>query len=153
MKKIEKIGSFLLMIVLICSMSVVVFAAGELPDVDRVGSITVTVQDTSTKRPVSGGSLEIYQIAVAKEEDGNYLFEYSEAFADSGIPLKDIQSENLAKALFQYAVQNQLSAASVAVDANGTAKFTNLKPGLYLITQNVPAKGYTALKAFWFPFR
>ena len=148
MKKLQKIIPFLLTVCLLCSMSVTALAAGELPDLTKKGSITVTVRDTENQNPVSGGSLTIYQVASVQVDDWNFSFAYTDAFSDCGLALDDIQSEELAAELAEYAADQSLSGTNVSVDSNGKASISNLKLGLYLVTQDSPAKGYASLNPF-----
>ena len=148
MKKLQKIIPFLLSVCLLCSMSVTAFAAGELPDLTKEGSITVTVRDTERKQPVSGGSLTLYQVASVNVDDGNFSFVYTDAFSHCGLALDDIQSEDLAAGLAEYAAGQSLRGTTVSVNANGKASISKLELGLYLVTQDSPAAGYAALNPF-----
>lgn len=148
MKKSLRFLSLLLVMICVCVMGVSASAAGELPDPDRRGSITVTVKDTETKKPVSGGSLELYQVADVRVDDWNFTFRYTEEFSDCKLELVDVQSAELAEGLAEYVVSKKMSGREVRVGENGKAVFSNLDPGLYLIMQPSAAKGYFELNPF-----
>lgn len=148
MKKYKKIGSVLLTIFFLCMMNVTAFANSELPNLNEKGSITVTVRDTKSQEPVAGGSLKIYQVALAQEDDWDFMYAYTEDFGKCEIPLDDIQSEGLASKLYQFAVSKNIKADSVEIGNDGKVVFSNLKLGLYLIAQDTAAKGYSNMKAF-----
>ena len=59
--------------------------AHDVPDLSRKGSVTVTVRMGET--PVAGGSLTLYRVGDIAEDDGNYSFALTEAFAASGASL------------------------------------------------------------------
>lgn len=148
MKKVERRITFCLLVFLLCAISIRASAAGELPDLERRGSITVTVRDTETKTPVSGGRLTLYQVASAEENDWNFSFAYTKKFAGCGLSLEKIQSEDLADGLAEYAASQKIKGITAVVGNDGRGTFSNLETGLYLITQDVPAKGHTGLMPF-----
>lgn len=148
MKKYKKIGSILLTLFFLCMINVTAFAKSELPNLDQKGSITVTVRDTKSQKTIAGGSLKIYQVALAKEADWDFTYEYSKDFEECEIPLIDIQSEGLASKLYQFVVSKNVKADSVKIGNDGKVVFSNLNLGLYLIAQDTAAKGYSNMKPF-----
>lgn len=133
---------------LVCSLNIIAFAANELPELNRNGSITVTVKDTKSGKTVGGGSLMIYKVAYAQLDDGNYTFEYTDDYADCEFELGDLSEASLASNLADYSMNHRLSGIEVNVSENGTAVFSDLKPGVYMIAQTQPAKDYTVLNPF-----
>lgn len=148
MKKVQKFIPFLSAVLLFCIMSVTAFAAGEVPDVNRKGSIAVTIRDTKSKKPVSGGKLKLYQVASVRIDDGNYMFEYTDDFSDCGLALDDIESEDLAAELADYASGRKLKGTDRKVGSDGKVKFGGLELGLYLVVQSTAAENYSALNPF-----
>lgn len=65
-----------------------------------------------------------------------------------GEPLEDIQDPELPQTLADFAKENKLTGTTLTVGSAGTATFEDLELGLYLIIQETPAKGYSALKPF-----
>lgn len=148
MSKVQRMIPILAAVFLSCFMSVTSFAAGELPDLNRTGSITVTVRDTESKKPVAGGSLKLYQVALVNENDGDYSFAYTDAFSGCRFKLDDIESEDLAEDLAGYAADKKLKGTKKTVNADGKVKFTGLELGLYLVTQDQTAENYSELNPF-----
>lgn len=140
------------------------FAAGDMkPDLDRSGSISVTIKDKD--RPVAGGSLLLYQVALLQEAENptesaaddkteaGLLWEgmqltYSEDFAGCGIDLGEEDVSKLTKALVDYCSKEKLAGEKLPIGPNGTAKADKLPIGLYLIVQDSPAAGYEAINPF-----
>lgn len=143
-KKIQKLAGICLAILLLCSTATVVFAAELTPDYSRKGSISVTVKDTGTKRPIAGGTLTLY--TVAKLEDGQEV--YTGGFAACTLPLKRLSSPALAKGLETFAKTKKLKGITVRIGDNGKVQFSNLPLGLYLIVQEEAAKDYAPLESF-----
>lgn len=117
-------------------------AAHDVPREDTLGSIEMTVRYDG--KPVSGGKLTCTQVGEVWEEDGNYSFRR----VSDGEALEDIQDAALAQQLADFAKENRLTGTTLTVGETGTVTFQNLKIGLYLITQDTPAQGYSALKPF-----
>jgi len=137
----------LLLTVLLLWALAAVASAVEVPDLSRSGSISVTLRDTETKQEISGGTLTLYQVGTAEENDGDYSFALTGAFADSGISISDVQSEDTAKRLADYAKKSKISGTTASVQAGGV-KFADLETGLYLIVQETAADGYSAVSPF-----
>ena len=157
MRKVYNILTFLMAVLCLYSASATVSAADELPVLDRKGTITVTVMDTDTKQPVSGGSLNLYQIASVKLDNGDYSFVYTDAFSGCEWELgeAEIQSEELADNLEDYIAAQEAGGKRMPVRENaqvgmdGVAVFDDsLELGLYLVMQDAPADGYAKLNSF-----
>lgn len=132
---------------MMCSISIGV-RADDVPDPLHKGSVTVTVYDSESKKPVSGGRLTLYYVACIEVDDSDYLFEYTDGFSRCDIALDDIQTEALAETMAAYVRNQKLKGTNVEVDSKGQATFTDLEQGLYLITQDSAAQNYTSLNAF-----
>lgn len=148
MKKITKMIYVLLTLLLICFMDMTVLAAGDVPDLDRTGSVSVVLRCTDTGELVSGGALALYRVADAVEDDGNFSFAYTDVFENCGYSLEDIQSETLASSLADWADENKIEKTVRGISAYGTAFFPGLQTGLYLITQQSASEGYNEVKPF-----
>lgn len=145
---IKKIILLVLAAVMVCMAGVPSLAAVDVPDPDRTGRITVTMQDPDTEAPVTGGTLTLYQVGDVAEDNGDYLFQLTDTFSGSGFSLEDLESAELAAGLVKYAQANHLAGVTVSLEKDGTASFTDLKLGLYLLVQNQPAEGYYAVNPF-----
>lgn len=148
MKIIKKSIPFILSVLLLCCSGASVFASEKLPDLDRKGSITVTVRDTESKSRVSGGTLQLYKIASVKLDNGNYSFTYTKAFSGCPFSLEKLSSRELAQELADYAADKKAEVKAEKKVSAGTARFSGLDLGLYLVTQDSPAEGYSRLAPF-----
>ncbi|MCC8126488.1 MAG: hypothetical protein LIO92_03690 [Clostridiales bacterium] len=147
MKKIAAFTSGILLAASVLGMTA--FAA--VPDTTRTGSITVTMVDESTGSAVAGGTLTTYQVGEVYVDDGNYSFVLTDAFADSGVSLTDLDTQDLsalASTLSTYVSDNSLEGTTVTIGSDGIAAFSDLTLGLYLIVQNTSASGYYAISPF-----
>ncbi|MCB6993326.1 hypothetical protein LI177_07525 [bacterium 210820-DFI.6.37] len=148
MKIIKKSIPFILSVLLICCSGAPAFAADQLPDLDRKGSITVTVRDTESQSKVSGGALRLYKVASVKLDDGNYSFTYTKAFSSCPFSLEKLSSQELAQELADYAADKKAAVKAEKKVSAGTVRFSDLELGLYLVTQDSPAEGYSRLAPF-----
>lgn len=141
----RKLLALLVVIALVCCMSVTVFAH-DVPDMDRLGSVQVTMQYNGTVVP--GGSLTIIRVGDVHEDNGDYSWKLSAAFAACGLSLDNLGAVDLAKNLADYAKANNISGTKATIDANGKAVFADLKLGLYLLVQEDAAPSYNAASPF-----
>ena len=138
------ISAFLALILLLCvPLSAL---AHPVPDMTRKGSITVSM--TYQNKPVPGGSLKLYRVGNVHEDDGNYSFKPVDALDGLISEFGDIQSPELAGTLTGYAAQKKLGSKSAAIGQNGTAVFSELELGLYLVVQDTAASGYEKTTPF-----
>ncbi|MBQ3974458.1 MAG: hypothetical protein II628_09860 [Lachnospiraceae bacterium] len=138
----------LLTVLLLCTPAY----AAEQPDYSRKGSVRVMVRDADGSI-VPGGSLTVIPVADAVYEDGNNYFVFREEFADCGLDLEEIGTEEsgapeLAEKLAAWAQEKGIEGREQAVDEAGEAVFEGLSLGLYLFLQKVPADGYESLRPF-----
>ena len=122
--------------------------AVETADLGRSGSITLTLVAGDTKKPVSGGSFTLYPVALLGLEDGNETLTFTEPFARCGLREDQLLDKLPAQALADYAAKQKLTGTRVELDADGTATFSNLTLGLYLVVQDTASKGYDTVKPF-----
>lgn len=143
----RKILSFISLVIALMAVLPMQVFAQSVPDLNRTGSITVTLRDEGS--PVPGGTLLYYQVGeVVLAEDGNHKFVLTDAFAGSGLSLDNFESPSLASKLASYAAKNRLHGTTVNIGKNGTAVMKNLKLGLYLIVQDLAAEGYEEFSPF-----
>lgn len=150
MHKCRKLTLVLIAVLLISVMSVAVMAERELPDLSRKGSITVTVRDTETGEPVSGGSLTLYRVAAVQVDNGNYFFAYTPAYEGCGANLASLETDarGLALELADYAAAHDQAGTKASISKDGTVIFSDLELGLYLVVQDTPAKDFKTLTPF-----
>lgn len=114
--------------------------AGESVDMERKGSITVTMR--IGEKPVSGGSLTLYRVGEV-QGDG---FRLTGSFQNFPGSLDDIGSPELAKELAEYG--KNFPGRTKTVGEDGSVCFDNLVVGLYLVVQKTAAKGYSKVAPF-----
>lgn len=133
--------------VVLCGLATVPAFAHEAVDLSRKGSVSVTM--TYEGDPVGGGSLELYRVGSVAEDDGNFSFELTSAFADSGVALDDVTSADLATSLAEYAETRGVAAdGTYQIADDGTMTASGLDLGLYLVVQSEPAEGYEPCAPF-----
>lgn len=148
MKLLKKMGAVLTAAFLFCTVSVNAMAAREELDLTKKGQITVTIKDTDTKEPVSGGSLKLYQVASVKKTGADLTFEYTAAFSGCTQKLNDLGIEKLAEKINDYVKKQNISGQEVQVSEAGQAVFSDLPLGLYLIEQGAVNEKYTSVSPF-----
>ena len=71
----------------------------EVPDVNRQGSISLTLQDSQSGAYMENGAVTLYQVGEIRVDDGNYSWRLSGAFSGSGLSLENLSSGQLAQEL------------------------------------------------------
>ena len=89
MKQLKRITLLLMTFILIGTMSLTAFAA----EGNQKGSLTVTIK--RNEQILAGGSIKLSQIASFTQDNGEGSYVYTEEFAASGVPLSNVQAENL----------------------------------------------------------
>ena len=140
----RKLISVFLIVWVLFMMPMTVFAQGL--DVDRVGSISVTLMDQDGKTPIEGAELSLYQVATVRLNDRNNLsYSFTNIFEDCGCALDD---PALSVKLDAFVKDNSISAEKLVTDAHGNATFTNLPLGLYFVKQTSAVAGYALCTSF-----
>ena len=140
----RKLISVFLIVWVLFMMPMTVFAQGL--DVDRVGSISVTLMDQDGKTPIEGAELSLYQVATVRLNDRNNLsYSFTNTFEDCGCALDD---PALSVKLDAFVKDHSVSAEKLVTDAHGNATFTNLPLGLYFIKQTSAVAGYALCTSF-----
>ncbi|MCD8119175.1 MAG: hypothetical protein LUE29_06820 [Lachnospiraceae bacterium] len=120
-------------------------------DPDLTGSIAVTMHE-SDGTAVGGGRLALYPVATleADQEAGEYNYVYTQSFEGLDAAYLDGTAYvSMAAAAAQVvAEQNPAPLREAQIGADGTAEFTELSIGLYLIVQTEAAAGYEKANAF-----
>lgn len=119
--------------------------AGIAPDLSRKGSVSISFQDKGTS--VVGGEVCLYPIAYAFDEDGDFLYEYTNGLENCGIDLGNLEDSKLASRL-ESALSENAKKTTATVGSDGKAVFSDLTPGLYLLKQSKAADGYEAVSSF-----
>ena len=141
----RRICSLLLILVLACAAALPVWAH-EVPDAARLGSIAISMAHQG--EPVPGGSLTLYRVADVVSQDGDYLFAYTADFAECAIPVTELASADLPRALAELAKTKNLEGITLKLDDGGKVKFSELELGLYLLIQQEAAPGFKKVNPF-----
>lgn len=120
-------------------------AAAELPDLNRLGSVTFLMKFSGA--PLTGGSLTMYK-AGRPASDGS-CFLLVDPLKQSDISLENLQDPALAKNLHSLVVQQKLEPVTASIRA-GKAAFPELEPGLYVVSQRPGEEipGFAAIEPF-----
>lgn len=133
-------------LMLLSVLSVSAFAA-ESVDLDRKGSISVTM--TYGGEAVPGGSLTLYHVADAYVERGaTYGYRYTENYAGCTVSLEKLDSSDTARALAEYTLEEEIAGTKLVINNKGYVDFPNLTPGLYLLIQEDAAEGFESVVPF-----
>ena len=118
-------------------------------------SLKLTYKEADVEKKMTDGSISIYTVATVKVDNG-YVFDTSTGkFAGSstvaGIPSLNSdtlnqQNSDIAKALEKEA--KSVSADKTAAILEGSASFTDLTPGLYLVIQETLSEGNRKINPF-----
>lgn len=142
----RRILSMLSVFVMLCVLTMSVSAV-EVPDLERLGSISVHMSYNGNIVP--GGTLTLYQVGeVHLENDADYSHRIVEAFADSGVSLENLSSAQTARDLADYANANGVEGFEKEIDRRGNLVFWDLPVGVYLVIQEDAAEGYEPINPF-----
>ena len=140
----RKIISVFLIAWILLVMPMAAFA--EELDMDRVGSISVTLVDPDGETPLAGAELSLYYVAtVVLNSSSRLSYTFTDTFADCGAALDD---PALTTVLDVFVQENAAPVAKQVTDAQGTAEFTNLSLGLYFVKQTGTVENYAACTSF-----
>ena len=116
-------------------------ASDDIPDFGKKGDISIEMKDGA--KVINSGSFTIFRIG--ELENNNYVL--SKEFEDSGYSLENMDNESLLYEMKKYAEEKGISGVTASVDS-GQVQFSDLQPGIYLITQSLAARGYYAASPF-----
>ena len=115
-------------------------------DVNRLGSISVTLMDQDGKTPISGAELSLYHVAtVSLNSKNNLSYTFTDAFENCGCALED---PALSAKLDAFVEEHSPSAKKLVTDVHGKVSFTNLSLGLYFVKQTSAVAGYAPCTSF-----
>lgn len=111
-------------------------------DPERMGSLQLKMEYQET--PLPGGSLSLYRVADADGTKCNL----AEEFRGSGVDISKINDPDTAKALARYAADQSILGTVLEIGEMGTACFTGLRAGVYLLVQQEAAPGFMTIRPF-----
>ena len=138
--------AFAMVLSLILALSMMAFqgSASEVIPLNKTGSITLSLKYDG--KPIKDGSFSCIQVADVVSEDADYYFRQllgDKTMLRDGIP----EANDMYRLVMDnptFLIANKVS----HTNTTGTVKFENLKPGLYLILQEKPSEGFTAVSPF-----
>ena len=145
MKYKNRIAVLLLSVLLLCALSLTVYAHETLK---KGAEGTITVEMKYDGKAVIGGTLAVYRVGKIQESDGNYSFVKTDTMGTFDDSYDDINSAALAENIAAFVQANNLSVYDTAENIEGNAVFPKLELGLYLIVQTKASDGYEPLKPF-----
>lgn len=155
MKTVRYTGILLIVLYMVFAVRITAFAEENIVQSDEShrGSITVDMVSTESGKTIAGGTLTLYQAAEAEMTEGKIKFIYTDAFAQCGLSLENIEKfetekKELAEDLETYVKQNDIAGQSAVVDKSGHVAWTDLEQGLYLIVQTGQAEDYAPIQTF-----
>ncbi len=128
-------------------------AREEIPDLTRMGSISVEMRSEESGEAVPGGSMTLYLTAYYIWDGSRYIFRHSEDFIDFSedeyyFSINDLNAEKAEK-LAEYAEINEIEGVEQYIGDDGKMIFRNLEAGLYLLAQREAPEGYYCVKPFF----
>lgn len=140
----HKLISFCLIVLLLAALPLTAMA--EEFDHSQKGSISVTLASPDAEHPMEGAELTVYYVAKVGINDGGKMnYNYTEAFEECGIQLKD---PALAEKLSAYVSANAVPSQKIVTDAQGKATYSNLRLGMYLVKQTGAVEGFAPCAPF-----
>lgn len=149
----KKILSFFMAFVIMLGIASPSFANAE----EEVGSINLTLnaEDVVKKKntEIEGATFELWKVAdVEYDKEKDYAkFDLVEEFKNTKIELENMNASESMKAAKKFSEVAKKSVAKGITDKKGVVKFTNLKPGMYLLKQiksEGVAKDFTSVEPF-----
>lgn len=110
---------------------------------EQTGSVTVTLCDSVTKKPISGAGWLMYR--VAEQKDGSYVL--TKDFAKCGQDMNDLENAD-AKELSAYAQRNNINGSGKTAGENGAVRYDKLGFGVYLFVQSGGSRAYELAEPF-----
>lgn len=146
---IKKISIVLVLVLLFMLQLSPIASAAEF-DPDRDGSLVITMEYQGDA--IAGMELTIFKVADIELVASKYTWVIADEFADTNVSFDQLDTDAniaLAKVLYDYAVEHNISGITKTTDGNGKADFGgNLEAGLYLVVQTAEHDDYYDLEPF-----
>jgi hypothetical protein len=132
----------MVLLILTCSFTVL----AEEIDLDKTGSISVTLTEKTQNEPIVGAELSVYYVAnVILDANGKLIYNYTEDFKQFDTALDDTA---LATKLDAFVSEHSLPSIKITTNAAGTALCDGLPLGLYFIKQTGAVEGFAPCTPF-----
>ena len=140
----RKLISALLIAWILIAMPVTAFAQDF--DINRVGSISVSMIGQDGKTPIAGAELSLYYVATVELNSNNRMsYTFTDAFRNCGCAL---DNPALTTALEVFVTDHAAPVEKLVTDAQGSAVFSGLPLGLYFVKQTDAAVGNALCTSF-----
>lgn len=126
----------MLIITLLLLMSVVSYAL-----TSGAGELTLVLEYNNS--PLRNIDLSIVRVADASESGKRIVYTLTSDFAGCTVDLGDLSTENniaMSGVLSRHVRINNISVTTATTNSNGTVKYTNLEPGLYLVMMSANSR-------------
>jgi hypothetical protein len=132
----------IVLLILTCSFTVL----AEEIDLDKTGSISVTLTEKTQNESIVGAELSVYYVAtVILDANGKLIYNYTEDFKQFDTALDDTA---LATKLDAFVSEHSLPSIKITTNAEGTALCDGLPLGLYFIKQTGAVEGFAPCTPF-----
>lgn len=148
MKKIKYFLTFILMILISNEIVLANDIKNYTLDLNKKGTISITLTQSDDKTPISGAEITIYQVANPVINNNNLEFEYHQNIKSCQANLSDLSNINLAKEISNCINNANLPSQKNTTNQEGKVKFENLPLGLYLVKQTNKLTDYTSIEPF-----
>ena len=122
----------LLCAALLLTLSSTAFAT-EIPDADRMGSLTLRMEWDGHK--LDSGSLTLYRVGRIVPKDGGFEFGLIPELENLGVSLENLDDTALPETLAKLVQKQELESVTASVE-DGKAFFADIQAGLYVVTQS-----------------
>lgn len=146
--------AFQILSVILCFLALIlpVFAQGTAADLDldRTGSITLTVKDKDGVA-ATGGSIACIQVARVRRENGNLIYALTNGFEKTSLSLDAFVDGTESASDLAKKAEKALparAAKKIRQISGGKVTFSDLELGLYLIRQQRDFKSHSSIQSF-----
>lgn len=116
-------------------------------DFNKKGSVSITLNESNSNKPINKAEITIYKIANINTIDNKLIYEYVENIKNCKVDLSNLSNiklDELEKCLQNNDVLKEIKLTNEL----GNVKFANLDLGLYLINQTNKIDGYSKIAPF-----
>lgn len=117
-------------------------------DFTRPGTIELTLKESQEQTPIKDLEITIIEVATAKSENYNLVFNYHENIDSCEADLSDLSNENLTSEIEKCIKNIELPSQTKLTDSEGKILFDELRLGLYLVKQSNEVEGYSNIDSF-----
>lgn len=119
-----------------------------IPETDKNGSIQITMKDAENQQTVPGGTITCINVGILETEQGKSIWKFTNIFANCGLNMEQMQTEEFAEKLWKYAQEKSAYGTTKEINKSGTVLFENIPVGVYLLVQQKAADGYYEVHPF-----